>query len=43
MTSVVDDPSKIIISYGVNDCIPRMVIVQLSEVVQLLFEPQGMQ
>jgi hypothetical protein len=32
-----DDPSKVIISYGMNDCAPRIVKVDKSELVQMLF------
>jgi hypothetical protein len=37
ISEVVDDPSCIIIGYGVNDCAPRFVKVKKSDLVQLLF------
>jgi hypothetical protein len=36
-----DDPSKVIISYGMNDCAPRIVKVDKSELVQMLFPTKG--
>jgi hypothetical protein len=32
-----DDPSRIIIAYGVNDCAPRFVEVEKTEIQQMLF------
>lgn len=32
-----DDESKAIISYGVNDCLPKIVVVDKSEIERLLF------
>ena len=32
-----NDESKAIISYGVNDCLPKMVVVDKSEIERLLF------
>jgi hypothetical protein len=37
MIEKADDPSKVIISYGVNDCVPRMIVVDKAEIIQMLF------
>jgi hypothetical protein len=39
MTQKVDDPSKIIIAYGINDCISRFAVVDVAHVIRLLFTP----
>jgi hypothetical protein len=41
ITEKAEDPSKVIISYGINDCISRFVEVDKSELVRLLFHPTG--
>jgi hypothetical protein len=33
----VDDPSKLIVSYGINDCFSRFVVVEKADVVRMLF------
>jgi hypothetical protein len=35
-----DDPSKVVISYGVNDCVPRMIVVDKAEIIVMLFDVQ---
>lgn len=37
----VGDPDTIIISYGVNDCLPRSMQVPKKEIMDLLFPPEG--
>jgi hypothetical protein len=39
MTEKAGDSSKLILSYGINDCVPRFVEVDKSEIVRLLFNP----
>lgn len=39
MTEKADDPSKIIISYGINDCISRFVVLDKEHIYRLLFHP----
>jgi hypothetical protein len=41
ITEKVGNPSKVIIGYGINDCISRFVEVDKSELVRLLFHPTG--
>jgi hypothetical protein len=41
MVEKADDPSKVIISYGINDCVPRMVVVNKAEIIQMLFDVQA--
>ncbi len=41
MVEKADDPSKVIISYGINDCVPRMIVVDNAEIIQMLFDVQG--
>lgn len=41
ITEKVGDPSKLIIGYGINDCVSRFVEVDKSELVRLLFHPTG--
>jgi hypothetical protein len=38
MVEKADDPSKVIISYGINDCVPRMIVVDKAEIIQMLFD-----
>jgi hypothetical protein len=33
------DDSKIIVGYGINDCVPRFVEIDKSEIARLLFDP----
>jgi hypothetical protein len=37
MVEKFDDPSQIILAYGINDCAPRMVQVAKSDIVSMLF------
>jgi len=39
MTEKVDDPTRVILSYGINDCTGRIVEIDKSEIVRLLFDP----
>lgn len=39
MVEKTDDPTKLIVAYGVNDCVPRMVVIDKAEVLRLLFRP----
>lgn len=39
MTEKADDPDKLIIAYGVEDCTSWFIEVGKEEVVKLLFEP----
>jgi hypothetical protein len=39
MTEKADDATKIIVAYGVNDCVPRMVIIDKADVHRMLFTP----
>jgi hypothetical protein len=39
MTEKAGDGSKIILSYGINDCVPRFVEIDKSEITRLLFNP----
>jgi hypothetical protein len=41
ITEKAGDSSKIILGYGINDCISRFVEVDKSELVRLLFHPTG--
>jgi hypothetical protein len=41
ITEKAGDPSKVIIGYGINDCVSRFVEVDKSELVRLLFYPTG--
>jgi len=41
MTEKDDDESKIIIAYGVMDCLSRFVEVDKSEIVEMLWNPSG--
>ena len=42
MTLKADDPSKLIVTYGINDCVPRMVVVDMNDILRMLFEPAQM-
>jgi hypothetical protein len=37
LSEVVDDPTRVIIGYGINDCVPRFVQVDKADLVRLLF------
>jgi hypothetical protein len=37
MVEKADDPDQLIVAYGINDCVPRMVVIHKSEVRRLLF------
>ena len=39
MVEKADDPTKLIVAYGVNDCVPRMVVIDKSDVLRMLFAP----
>jgi hypothetical protein len=39
ITEKAGDDSKVIIGYGINDCVPRVVEIDKSEIVRLLFNP----
>lgn len=41
MVEKADDSSKVIISYGINDCVPRMVVMDKIEIIQILFNVQA--
>jgi hypothetical protein len=41
ITEKAGDATKVIIAYGINDCISRLVEVDKSELVRLLFHPTG--
>jgi hypothetical protein len=43
MVEKFDDPSQIILAYGINDCVPRMVQVAKSDIVSMLFQGQIVQ
>jgi hypothetical protein len=32
-----DDPTQIIVAYGINDCVPRMVQVAKFDILRMLF------
>jgi hypothetical protein len=42
MVEKADDPTKLIVAYGINDCVPRMVIIDKSDVLHMLFNPHEM-
>jgi len=37
MIHVAGDPSQLIVAYGVNDCLPRIVVIEKGEVLRMLF------
>jgi hypothetical protein len=39
MTEKAGDDSKVILGYGINDCVPRFVEIEKSEIRRLLFNP----
>jgi hypothetical protein len=39
MIEMANDPSKLIVAYGVNDCVPRTVVIELADVLRMLFSP----
>jgi hypothetical protein len=39
MTEKVGDDTKVIVGYGINDCVPRFVEIDKSEIGRLLFNP----
>jgi hypothetical protein len=39
MVEKADDPTKLIVTYGINDCVPRMVVIDKSDVQRMLFAP----
>ena len=41
MIDKVDDASKVIISYGVNDCLSQFVTIEKSEIARMLWNPTG--
>jgi hypothetical protein len=42
MVEKADDPTKVIVAYGVNDCVPRMVTIDKSDILRMLFSPFDM-
>jgi hypothetical protein len=43
MTYAAHNQNEVIISYGVNDCIPNMVIILMKDIIRLLFSPQELE
>ena len=41
MVEKADDPSRMIVAYGVNDCVPRMIEISKDDVSRILFRQQG--
>lgn len=41
MTESATDPSKLVVAYGINDCLPRMVVIEKDEVLRMLFNPHS--
>jgi hypothetical protein len=41
MVEKADDPDQLIVAYGINDCVPRMVVIHKSDVHRLLFTPHA--
>jgi hypothetical protein len=39
MIEKADDASKLIVAYGVNDCVPRTVVIEKEDVLRMLFSP----
>jgi len=39
MTEKGDDPSKVLLAYGLNDCTARIAEVSKTEIIQMLFDP----
>ena len=39
MVEKANDPTKLVVAYGVNDCVPRMVTIEKSDVLRMLFSP----
>ena len=37
MVEKADDPSKVIVTYGINDCVPRMVVISKLSISEMLF------
>ena len=42
MAEKADDPTKLIVTYGINDCDPRMVVIDKAQVHRMLFAPHEM-
>jgi hypothetical protein len=40
MVEKADDPTKLIVSYGINDCVPRLVVIAKDDVKKMLFAPE---
>jgi hypothetical protein len=40
MVQKADDRSRVIIAYGFSDCVPRMVVVQMADMIRMLFAPE---
>jgi hypothetical protein len=36
-----DDPTQVIVAYGINDCVPRMVQVAVEDILSMLFLATG--
>jgi ribosomal protein S27AE len=43
MVEKADDDSKLIVSYGVNDCAPRLVVIAKDDVQKMLFAPSELE
>jgi len=43
MIEKANDPAKLIIAYGVNDCVPRVVVVEKEHVLRMLFAPDDLE
>jgi hypothetical protein len=41
ITEKAGDPSTMILGYGINDCTPRFVEIDKSEIIRLIFHPSG--
>ena len=39
MTTKYNDESKVVISYGINDCLSRFVEIDKSEIIRMLWDP----
>jgi hypothetical protein len=41
MVQKADDPTQVIVAYGINDCVPRMVQVAVEDILSMLFLATG--
>jgi hypothetical protein len=37
MVQKADDPTQVIVAYGINDCVPRVVQVAFDDILRMLF------